>query len=269
MDSDDFQRELRKFYGFTGLFSNKQAGTWYYSGYIVVGLLLLFGLICLPFYLLAEKLGLVEKEPVRTAEEIELTERERELDEWEISLAIGDFDGKNIKNPIKRRLRLEKEKEELKQARIELEKEKEALRHKLSAKHKDKSNVKNQKAGSAKTIKPSQKKELLSVENLYDIPFEEQKIESGNTMNKTELVKEISKNANLSKSKAKLTVDSFQKVIATTLKKNESVHLENFGTFSVIKRKAIHHSLNDNKIKTSAFKQPRFIADEELKKALN
>jgi len=57
-------------------------------------------------------------------------------------------------------------------------------------------------------------------------------------MNKTELVKKIAENANLSQAASKVALDAALDAIQGALKKGDSVQLVGFGTFSVQKRAA-------------------------------
>lgn len=57
-------------------------------------------------------------------------------------------------------------------------------------------------------------------------------------MNKSELIDEIAKKADLTKAKAAEAVDAFIGAVEKSLKKGQEVRLVGFGTFSITKRKA-------------------------------
>lgn len=55
-------------------------------------------------------------------------------------------------------------------------------------------------------------------------------------MNKTELIKIISEEANISHNQAKIVIETFIKEISHTLKSGERVRLSGFGSLSISKR---------------------------------
>ena len=57
-------------------------------------------------------------------------------------------------------------------------------------------------------------------------------------MNKATLIELMAKDTKLPKASCKNALESFIKAVETSLKKNKSVVLTGFGTFSVMKRKA-------------------------------
>ncbi len=90
-------------------------------------------------------------------------------------------------------------------------------------------------------------------------------------MNKAELVAHIAEEAGLSKTQANAVIDSFTEAVTKTLKKNDSVTLVGFGTFSVTKRKARkgRNPQTGAAIKIAAKKVAKFKAGTELAKAVN
>ena len=90
-------------------------------------------------------------------------------------------------------------------------------------------------------------------------------------MNKNELVDHISEAADISKAAATRALDSVIDAIKNTLKKNGTVTLVGFGTFSVGKRAARvgRNPRNGEAIKIKAAKVPKFKAGKGLKDAVN
>jgi DNA-binding protein HU-beta len=90
-------------------------------------------------------------------------------------------------------------------------------------------------------------------------------------MNKAELVAQIADETGISKTQANAVIDSFTEAVTKTLKKNDSVTLVGFGTFSVSKRKARkgRNPQTGEAIKISAKKVAKFKAGAELAKAVN
>jgi len=90
-------------------------------------------------------------------------------------------------------------------------------------------------------------------------------------MNKAELVAHIAEEAGLSKTQANAVIDSFTEAVTKTLKKNDSVTLVGFGTFSVTKRKARkgRNPQTGAAIKIAAKKVAKFKAGTDLAKAVN
>lgn len=90
-------------------------------------------------------------------------------------------------------------------------------------------------------------------------------------MNKQDLVANVAKQADLSKSKAAEAVDAVIDSIKKSLKKGDDVRLVGFGTFSVAKRAATtgRNPRTGEPIKIPASKQPKFKAGKELKEAVN
>ena len=275
------KKELKEFYGFTGLFSNKEVGSWYLFAYIILFLIFLPFFIYLLFYYLIQhfkqflyRLGWLKekKKPVKTAKEIELEERERELKNWEKTLSFGMYKGAEIQNPIKRRKRKEKLWEELNQAKKELEEDKRAYRDKLKKRENKNRNLnisKNNELHVVKKSKPIQRIDALS--NGWTDNCKRQASKNGRTINKTELITEIAKSAGLTKADAKSVVNAFQEAVGTALKKGEYVQLDDFGAFYVTKRKAVtcQNSRTGEKLVIPISKQPKFKASKELKDALN
>jgi DNA-binding protein HU-beta len=90
-------------------------------------------------------------------------------------------------------------------------------------------------------------------------------------MNKSELVDAIAAAASLSKADAGRALDATVKTITKALKKNQSVSLVGFGTFSVRKRAARkgRNPRTGETIKIKASKNPAFKAGKALKDAVN
>lgn len=90
-------------------------------------------------------------------------------------------------------------------------------------------------------------------------------------MNKTELVEHIATTADISKAAAGRALDAMVGAVKTTLKKNGSVVLVGFGTFTVGKRAARigRNPRTGEEIKIKAAKVPKFKAGKALKDAVN
>ncbi|MCW5298742.1 HU family DNA-binding protein [Herbaspirillum lusitanum] len=90
-------------------------------------------------------------------------------------------------------------------------------------------------------------------------------------MNKTELIDHIAKQADISKAASARALEAVISAVKTTLKKNGSVTLVGFGTFSVGKRAARtgRNPRTGAAIKIKAAKVPKFKPGKGLKDALN
>ncbi|MDR0934053.1 MAG: HU family DNA-binding protein [Burkholderiaceae bacterium] len=90
-------------------------------------------------------------------------------------------------------------------------------------------------------------------------------------MNKSELVDYIATSADISKAAATRALNAFTGAVKETLKKNQSVTLVGFGTFSVGKRAARsgRNPRTGETIKIKAAKNPKFKAGKALKDAVN
>ena len=90
-------------------------------------------------------------------------------------------------------------------------------------------------------------------------------------MNKTELIEHIAKSADISKAAATRSLDSMISAIKVTLKKNGTVTLVGFGTFSVGKRAARtgRNPRTGEAIKIKSAKVPKFKPGKGLKDAVN
>ena len=90
-------------------------------------------------------------------------------------------------------------------------------------------------------------------------------------MNKTELIAEIAKKAELSKKDAEKALVAFTKAVETELKAGRKVQLVGFGTFEVVKRSARtgRNPQTKEAIKIKATKAPKFKAGKALKDAVN
>lgn len=90
-------------------------------------------------------------------------------------------------------------------------------------------------------------------------------------MNKSELVEYIAASADISKAAAARSLDAVIEAVKDTLKKNESVTLVGFGTFSVGERAARsgRNPRNGEVIEIKSAKIPKFKAGKALKDAVN
>ncbi|WP_034292595.1 HU family DNA-binding protein [Herbaspirillum sp. RV1423] len=90
-------------------------------------------------------------------------------------------------------------------------------------------------------------------------------------MNKTELIDHIAESADISKAASARALEAVIGAVKTTLKKNGSVTLVGFGTFSVGKRAARtgRNPRTGAAIKIKAAKVPKFKPGKALKDALN
>ncbi len=90
-------------------------------------------------------------------------------------------------------------------------------------------------------------------------------------MNKTELIEELSSQTGLSKVDSKSFLDAFINTVEKTLKKDISVVLTGFGTFSTAMRKAKTgvNPITKKPMKIAAKKVAKFKPGKELKESLN
>ena len=90
-------------------------------------------------------------------------------------------------------------------------------------------------------------------------------------MNKTEIIDNIAKSADISKAAAGRALDATVAAIKTAMKKGGMVTLVGFGTFYVGKRAARsgRHPRTGAAIKIKAAKVPKFRAGKALKDAVN
>ena len=90
-------------------------------------------------------------------------------------------------------------------------------------------------------------------------------------MNKTELIEHIAKQADISKAAATRALEAMIGGVKAMLKKNKSVSLVGFGTFTVGKRaaRAGRNPRTGAAIKIKAAKVPKFRPGKALKDALN
>ena len=89
-------------------------------------------------------------------------------------------------------------------------------------------------------------------------------------MNKTELVKAVATQAELTQKDAAKTVDALFETISNTLAKEEKVQLIGFGTFEVRERSARkgRNPQTGEEIDIAASKVPAFKPGKELKEAV-
>ena len=93
----------------------------------------------------------------------------------------------------------------------------------------------------------------------------------GMSVNKTELIDEIAKAADISKASASRALEAVIDSITATLKKGDSVTLAGFGTFAVTDRaeRIGRNPRTREEIKIPASKVPKFKPGKALKDALN
>lgn len=90
-------------------------------------------------------------------------------------------------------------------------------------------------------------------------------------MNKTELIEQIAKEAELSKADAGRALDAFVDAVTKSLKKKKPVVIVGFGSFDVMKRKARtgRNPQTGEAIKIKASTAPKFKPGKGLKDAVN
>ncbi|WP_261979378.1 HU family DNA-binding protein [Buchnera aphidicola] len=95
-------------------------------------------------------------------------------------------------------------------------------------------------------------------------------MKKGKIMNKTQLINVISKKSNLSKTQAKLTLETTLSTIIDSLKKGESVQIVGFGTFKVNLRSSRigRNPQTGKEIQIPATKVPSFTSGKTLKNAI-
>ena len=93
----------------------------------------------------------------------------------------------------------------------------------------------------------------------------------GTQLNKTDLIEHIATSAEISKAASSRAVDAMIGAVKATLKKNGTVTLVGFGTFSVGKRAARsgRNPRTGEAIKIKAAKVPKFKPGKALKDAVN
>ena len=90
-------------------------------------------------------------------------------------------------------------------------------------------------------------------------------------MNKTELIKNVAQNAEISQKEATVVVQTVVESITNTLAAGEKVQLIGFGTFEVRERAAPRTGRNPQtgeEMQIAASKVPAFKAGKELKEAV-
>jgi DNA-binding protein HU-beta len=98
-----------------------------------------------------------------------------------------------------------------------------------------------------------------------------QSLRRRNTMNKTELIAAIAKDAGLTKKDAEKALKAFTDTVSKELKKKGKVQLIGFGTFEVAKRAAREgrNPQTGKAMKIPASLAPKFKAGKALKDAVN
>jgi DNA-binding protein HU-beta len=93
----------------------------------------------------------------------------------------------------------------------------------------------------------------------------------GTSMNKSDLIEQIAKSADISKAAAGRALDAAIAAVKTSLKKGQAVTLVGFGSFYVGKRAARsgRNPRTGAAIKIKAAKVPKFRAGKALKDAIN
>jgi DNA-binding protein HU-beta len=101
--------------------------------------------------------------------------------------------------------------------------------------------------------------------------FSKHLLEGASFVNKSELIEHIAKQADISKAAAARALEALIGGVKSTLKKNNSVSLVGFGTFSVTKRaaRAGRNPRTGATIKIKAAKVPKFRPGKALKDHLN
>ena len=96
-------------------------------------------------------------------------------------------------------------------------------------------------------------------------------IEGTHSVNKTDLIEHIAKQADISKAAATRALEALIGGVKSTLRKNGSVSLVGFGTFAVTKRAARsgRNPRTGAAIKIKAAKVPKFRPGKALKDAVN
>ena len=90
-------------------------------------------------------------------------------------------------------------------------------------------------------------------------------------MNKSELIEQVAKESGLSKADAERALNATTDTIKKALKKNDTVQLIGFGSFSVVKRKARkgRNPQTGEEIKIKASKAPKFTPGKAFKDAIS
>jgi len=90
-------------------------------------------------------------------------------------------------------------------------------------------------------------------------------------VNKNDMIAELAKKAELTKTDAGKFIDAFVGVVTSALKEGKDVRLVGFGTFAVSQRAATEgrNPRTGEKIRIPACKQPKFKAGKGLKEAVN
>lgn len=96
-------------------------------------------------------------------------------------------------------------------------------------------------------------------------------VQLGARVNKSELIEHIAKQADISKAAAGRALEAVIGGVKTTLKKNGTVSLVGFGTFSITKRAARtgRNPRTNEAIKIKSAKVPKFKPGKALKDAVN
>jgi DNA-binding protein HU-beta len=92
-----------------------------------------------------------------------------------------------------------------------------------------------------------------------------------NSLNKTELIDHVAQTAEITRAAAARALEAVTSAVTTTLKKDGTLTLVGFGTFSVSKRaaRAGRNPRTGETIKISASKVPKFKPGKGLKDAVN
>ena len=96
-------------------------------------------------------------------------------------------------------------------------------------------------------------------------------LSGGNSVNKTEMIEQVAASADISRTAATRALEAVLESIKVTLKKNGTVTLVGFGTFSVAKRaaRAGRNPQTGDAINIKAARVPKFKPGKGLKDALN
>lgn len=90
-------------------------------------------------------------------------------------------------------------------------------------------------------------------------------------MNRSELISEIAKKANLTKKDAEKAISCFVEVVEETLKKGDSVQIPGFGKFAVSKRPLTtgRNPKTGERMTIPARNVPKFVTGKHLKESVN
>ncbi len=120
-------------------------------------------------------------------------------------------------------------------------------------------------------MKKSSKKVLANIQKFYIIRIVHFKKRGLNTMNKEELVQEVSKKSKVTQKETAEIINALMETIEKTVAKGKKVTLVGFGTFEARKRAARtgRNPQTGKEIKIAAKTVPAFSAGKKFKEAVN